>query len=188
MFESCAANYDQELGEAPPAPPTQLEAEDCTACPTDTYANENGECVNTCPADLVIDGASIVTERNEYSTQYSALSSDPCPETFILRITNFSSIDADGSVEATLQPTVPSELSCTREFKLERAATQGGVTSTESISAMVGFIGCVEGFCFNECTDNMPTFLTLPSAADEVEFRTRVFDGRVEVYAPGILK
>lgn len=71
---------------------------------------------------------------------------------------------------------------------VERAATQGGITSTESISAMVGFIGCVEGFCFNECTDNMPTFVTLPSAADEVEFRTRVFDGHVKVFAPGVLK
>lgn len=186
MFESCAANYVYELSGPPPAPPAQLSAE-CTACPTDTYANESGECVNTCPADVVVDGSELLFSWNEYSTQHSDLESDPCPDTFILRITNFSSVVSDGAVSTTLRPTVPSELSCTREFSLERSTTFASAVSTEVISALVGYKGCDEDLCFNECTDNMPTFSTLPSSADEVEFRTPVFDGDLRVFVPYII-
>lgn len=187
MFESCAANYVYELSGPPPAPPAQLSAE-CTACPTDTYANESGECVNTCPADVVVDGSELLFSWNEYSTQHSDLESDPCPDTFILRITNFSSIVADGEVSTTLRPTVEDEVSCTREFSLERATTLAGTVTTEVVSALVGYDGCQgdDGFCFG-CTNNIPTFSTAPSAADEVEFRTGVFDGSMRVFVPYVI-
>jgi len=187
MFESCAANYEYELGGPPPAPVAQLSAE-CVACPVDTYVNEGGECDNTCPADIVVDGTTLAPDSTEFSVQHSDLMNDPCPDTFILRITNFSSIVADGEVSTTLRPTVEDEVSCTREFSLERATTLAGTVTTEVVSALVGYDGCEgdDGFCFG-CTNNIPTFSTAPSAADEVEFRTGVFDGSMRVFVPYVI-
>jgi hypothetical protein len=181
MFESCAANYEYELAGSPAA---QLNAQ-CGACPSDTYANESGECVNTCPADIVVDGASLLPDWTEYWATSSDLSSDPCPGTFILRVTNFSSIVADGDVTTTLRPIAIHEESCTREFSLERASTSSGIVNTQELSAMVGYDDC-EGqeLCAPDCTANMPRFLTPPTSADEVEFRTPVFDGKVRIFVP----
>lgn len=194
VFTSCINNYSAELRGYPPVSLITLDEETCGACPPGMYADENQECVNGCPSDYVLDGASLGVETTStIHLSNSALSFDPCPETFVLRVINFSSIPTDQSTSFTVRPTVQNAANCTVPFTLNRTLTRNGtVGSLETYQGTGSYVECLptdpeECLETGGCT-GIPSIPTTPgSNVDSVEFRSPVFDGWFDFHVPGTL-
>jgi hypothetical protein len=142
-------------------------------------ADENSVCQAACPPDVIVSGATLAEGS---VTNYAAglyTSGDPCPETFIIRFTEFSSLPTTEATVLTVSPAQEDEVTCSTSHTIQRLVTQADGTVLESIVTGQGrYQSCApdDEVCVAGCID-MPMMSTYPSDGDVVEFRTAAFPG-----------
>lgn len=191
VFEACkSSDILSELFWVPPFPLAKLTA-DCGSCPAGEVAQPNGTCAPDCPADVVLNAASLGVGQTNVSTNTS-VSGDTCPEMFVLRIENHSALY--GGLEQTtvsLEPSSPSAASCPGSYSFEQVLTKGGTSTTASVGGLGTWSVCSGIGCPPEggnCTGT-PEFPVIGADADVAVYRaSRNASHSIVIDVPNIFK
>ena len=122
------------------------------ACPNAVHGNS----CDICPSDVVISATSLtLDEPAVFDPTVTTLSSDPCPEIFLVEVRDADQLPSRGAIALRGQA-VPSELVqslCERPYELSYQRSDGaGFTTVQDLTGTGRYHGCGGGgVCVEEC-------------------------------------
>jgi len=158
---------------APPVPLDRMDHATCAECPPGLAADEDGKCADVCPADLVLDGATMSLDSTEIATSSLTAPGDSCPSVFVVRIENFGALAARGavtSVDVDVVVSPENAATCEQTYGLRQKVTVAGTTTSSDLSGTGTFVTCgPTPLCVESC-NGLPSSTVAPDEADVLEY------------------